>query len=71
MKANFWVIAHGLDCDGYNDGHIYSFGTNTEADKFADSSNECSDGLLYEVVDSVNELMRYCINYGKDFNKYL
>lgn len=71
MEANFWVIAHGVDCDGCNDGSIYPFNTKEEADDFSDESNEWSDGIQHSVIDSVDELMKYCSEYSKDFTNYL
>lgn len=46
-----YVIIGGKDCDGYFTPKIYKFETEEEAFDFAQSSNEWSDGLIYDNVD--------------------
>lgn len=71
MNANFWVIATGTDCDGYNSGLIIPFETNEEAEQYAWECNEWSDGIRYQVTSSLDILREYCNDYNRDWRKYL
>lgn len=71
MDANFWVLATGLDCDGYNSGNIIPFGRSEDAEQYAFECNEWSDGIKYVVTDSLDVLRDYCNDYNRDWKKYL
>lgn len=62
-----FVVAYGLDCDGYNSGDITKFTTQFVAQSVADNSNDGSDGLHYSVVDET-EAIEYCIRFRRDFD---
>jgi len=68
MKKNY-VIAEGLDCDGFNGGHIYKFKYSKDAVIFCNSCNEHSDGLQYLVVDKIRAI-EYCNDYNKQLPTY-
>jgi hypothetical protein len=70
MKANFWVIATGKDCDGHNGGRVDSFANEKDAVKFAEDMNDWSDGICYRVISDIWDMKAYCIRYGKDWEKY-
>lgn len=61
---NNYVIAGGIDCDGFNSGHCYVFDTEAEAVIFAHTCNEESDGLLYGAVNKATA-QEYCNDYNK------
>lgn len=71
MQANFWVLACGVDCDGCNNGKIVPFASQSEADEWAKELNEGSDGIVYAVTSSMDDMMSYCMDYEKDFTNYL
>lgn len=71
MEANYWVIATGSDCDGYNNGHIAGFTFEKDAIQYADEQNEWSDGLRYHVTSSLDILRDYCNDYMRDWRNYL
>lgn len=71
MDANYWVLGIGSDCDGYNRGHITAFSDRDEANNYADSQNEWSDGIRYIVTKSIDVLKEYCDDYMKDWKNYL
>jgi hypothetical protein len=71
MKAKFWVIATGKDCEGYNSGRVTAFSNQQDATKFADDMNDWSDGIGYRVINDLWDMKAYCESYGKDFGKYL
>jgi len=65
MKANFWVIAVGRDCDGYNSGRVEPFADKEEAINFANEMNDWSDGIGYLVISNIWDVKVYCESYGK------
>lgn len=71
MNANYWVIALGSDCDGYNSGRVASFAFEQDANDYADGQNEWSDGIRYYVTNSLDTLRDYCDDYMKDWRNYL
>jgi hypothetical protein len=71
QRADYWVVTGGLDCDGYNSGHIYPFASQEEAYKFADEQNLASDGLIYHTIHTILELREYAEYYGKTWQRYL
>lgn len=68
--ARYWVLQEGVDCDGNNRGRVTAFEFKTNANQYADEMNLMSDGLLYNVTDSWDELLNYCSVYHKDFRNY-
>ena len=68
MKKNF-VIALGLDCDGFNSGHIYKFKYVNNAISFAKEVNSGSDGIEYKVVNKTQAL-EYCQDYNIELPTY-
>jgi len=71
MNANYWVIAVGTDCDGYNSGRVEAFSFEQDAIDYADVQNEWSDGISYCVISSLDTLRNYCDDYMKDWRNYL
>jgi Mg2+ and Co2+ transporter CorA len=71
IKAEYWVVATGIDCDGFNSGHIYTFVDYDAAFDFAKSLSEGSDGLSYGVIDNIEDLKTYCLSFNKDYKNYL
>ena len=68
--ATHWVLAHGVDCDGYNSGQVYAFITKQEAEDFANYLSGGSDGLQYAVTDSWYDVEEYCHYYDKKSLNY-
>jgi hypothetical protein len=68
--ATHWVLAHGVDCDGYNSGHVYPFQKKQEAEDFANYLSSGSDGLQYAVTDVWLDVEEYCHYYGKKSLNY-
>jgi hypothetical protein len=52
-KEKFVVYAHGLDCEGFASESLYYFESLEDAQYFANDCNAGSDGLKYEVMDTV------------------
>lgn len=67
-KANYWVLAEGLDCDGYNSGRVRAFITEKEAQAYADNENDFSDGIIHVFTSDSWDVHEYCNQYGIDFN---
>lgn len=68
--AHAWVTAHGLDCDGHNSGHLYSFPNIEDAESFAKHLNESSDGLQYIATTDFSKIVDYCESFGKSHANY-
>lgn len=68
--ATHWVLAHGVDCDGYNSGHVYAFINKQDAEDLSYVLNNGSDGLQYDVTDSWFDVEEYCHYYGKKSLNY-
>ncbi len=68
--ATHWVLAHGVDCDGYNSGHVTAFLNKEDAEEYAYKVNGWSDGLQYAVTDSWFDVEEYCHYYGKKSLNY-
>jgi hypothetical protein len=62
--GEYFVVANGKDCDGYNRGRVQDFPCKEFAEIYADNSNEWSDGIHYSVVDECG-----FIDYCKEFDK--
>jgi len=71
MNTNFWVIATGKDCDGYNRGCVTPFEFEQDAVEYSDKQNEWSDGMQYHVTSSIDVLKDYCNDYNMDWKNYL
>ena len=71
-SRKFWVLEHGKDCDGfYTRGFVRAFTTYEEACLKHESSCEFSDGMQYQLTDSVDEVMEYCNEYELNLADYL
>jgi hypothetical protein len=68
--ATHWVLAYGVDCDGYNSGHVYAFTNKEDAENYAYVLSGGSDGLQYSVTDNLYDVEEYCHYYGKKFLNY-
>ena len=71
MVANYWVLAVGKDCDGFNKGKVYPFLVRSNAELWAKELNDGSDGIVYVVTDSLDTLREYCIDYWHDWTDYV
>ena len=69
MLKNNFVIAQGLDCDGFNNGHINKFKYSKDAVNFCNSCNESSDGLQYSVVNK-EIAAQYCETFNIQIPTY-
>lgn len=71
INAAYWVLAFGRDCDGADSCMVTPFSNKTLAQAYADAQNKWSDGRIYGVFDSVDELRKYCDSYMTDWTKYI
>lgn len=70
ILATHWVIAYGVDCDGFNSGHVTAFANEKDAEDYLDNQIKWSDGLDYTLTDSWDEVEEYCYYYGKKSINY-
>jgi len=71
MVANYWVLAVGKDCDGFNRGKVYPFLVRSNAELWAKELNDGSDGIEYVVTSSLDRLREYCVYYVLDWTDYV
>jgi hypothetical protein len=60
----YFVVLCGEDCDGYNSGYVYSYCNKKAAEISAFHSNEASDGIWHEVVDTEG-MINYCDQFPR------
>jgi hypothetical protein len=70
ILATHWVLAHGVDCDGYNSGNVTAFANKKDAEQYLYAVVEGSDGLQYDLTDDWTEVEEYCYSYGKKSINY-
>lgn len=71
MEKVFWVLGRGLDRDGYNNGDVHVFANKKRAESFCEELNKGSDGIIYIVTDSLEDLKEYCEHFGENINNCL
>ena len=69
-QANYWVLAYGLDCDGYNRGSVTPFDNMVAGRIYADECNHHSDGINYETTSNWNVVLQYCESYNLNPDNY-
>lgn len=70
IPATHWVIAYGVDCDGYNSGHVTAFADEKHAEDYLHTQVDGSDGLQYALTDDWTEVEEYCYSYDKKSINY-
>lgn len=70
ILATHWVLAYGVDCDGYNSGNVTAFSNEKDAEAYLHSQVDGSDGLQYTLTDDWTEVEEYCYSYDKKSNNY-
>jgi hypothetical protein len=71
MKATYWILTFGRDCDGYAKDRVIAFPTDSSAYDTAFNLSEWSDGLQYKVTNSFAEVIEYCEDSNLDSNDYI
>jgi len=68
----YWVLEYGSDCDGfYTRGNISAFSNLEDAEQCIERCVEWSDGMQYQLIDSMDELKEYCYEHQLNIAHYL
>jgi len=68
----YWVLEYGRDCDGcWTRGKVYGFSDHDEAEQYLEGCVDWSDGLQYELTESIKDLKEYCHEYQLNIEDYL
>ena len=70
LPARAWVLTCGYNKDGKNEGELVAFATIEQADNYAMTCNDSSDGLIYALTESWSNVQSYCKDYAKNPNDY-
>lgn len=65
VKARFFVLTHGEDCDGFFRPNVDCFTTKASAEYCLELSCVHSDGQGFELTDDIERAKEYCNAYGK------
>lgn len=69
--ATHWILTLGMDCDGFVKNQVMAFSNESEAYSTALDLSKWSDGLQYNVTNSLNDVKEYCIDFDLELKDYL
>jgi hypothetical protein len=66
VQTDIFVVSYGKDCDGHHRPAIDAFRSQACAERAAESMNQSSDGIRYELVNRST-----AIGYAQDYGRKL